>query len=162
MKKKISPPELKLPMIVDRLYIGCRKSVMMSEDNYDLIVNCGDDNLLSNKCKNVIKVKLQNIIYYNKKIIEEIEMTGVLDTIHTYLNDKEKYVLVCCNESILWSCLIVAFYLIRYYKMNPIDALKYIRKRHINAFNCDIIFIGVVTYFYESFIQESSYKTPEQ
>ena len=148
-KMRLSPPELKVPMIVDRLYIGCRRVVMMSENNYDLIVNCEDEKLVNGKC---IRVNLTNIIYYNAKVMEEIERTEVLETIHRYLSNKEEdnYVLVCCNECILWSCLIVAFYLIRYYKMKPIEAMQYIRKRHRNAFNCNIIFIGILNYFYES------------
>jgi hypothetical protein len=130
--------------IISNLYIG-GAGAAKNRYGFSMVVNCTRHSDISfpSECKNCIRISIDDSPKYHDKLFDYIEKTRVLDKIH-YALQKNDTVLVHCFAGSQRSCAIVACYLIKYYKMNVIQAIQYIKNKRRFAFYGDVNFIGAI------------------
>ena len=137
--------------IINNLFIGGGGSAK-NRYGFSMIVNCTkkSDILFPTECKNCIRIGVDDSSKYHDKLFEFIEETQVLDKIHDALQKGDK-VLVHCFAGSQRSCAVVACYLIKYYKMNVIQAIQYIKNKRQIAFYGYVNFIGAIEKCYSMY-----------
>ena len=115
--------------IINTLFIG-GAGAAKNRYGFSMIVNCTRKSDISfpTECKNCIRISVDDSPKYHNKLFDYIEETHVLDNIHDALQKSNK-VLVHCFAGSQRSCAVVACYLIKYYKMNVIQAIQYIKNK---------------------------------
>ena len=119
---------------------------------FSMIVNCTRKSDISfpTECKNCIRIGVDDSPKYHDKLFDYIEETQVLDKMNNALQKGYK-VLVHCFAGSQRSCAVVACYLIKYYKMNVIQAIQYIKNKRPIAFYGDVNFIGAIEKCYSMY-----------
>ena len=132
--------------IIENLFIGSEKSLNCS-DEFDLIVNCTTNIFIKDPNK-TIRIPINDTPDECNTLLKLLDDTDVLEKINTTINNNKK-VLVHCQAGQQRSCAVVAFYLIKYNKMNPYTAVNYIKMKRRIAFFGEINFISaIVNFFY--------------
>ena len=137
--------------IINNLYIGNYESPSDKEflktNNIKLIINC-TKNFKYNLDDSINMTRL-NITDFNSpenNIIIASQINDILDIINIYINSNEG-VLVHCHMGQQRSAMVVACYLMKYYKMNLEDAIKEIKKRRKFVFLPEATFIDFLKYY---------------
>jgi protein-tyrosine phosphatase len=76
-----------------------------------------------------------------------MEKTNVLEKIRNCILKKQK-VFVFCNSGIQKSASVIACYLMKYSKITPKEAVRFIKSKHPIAFLDDIAYISAMEYFH--------------
>ena len=137
--------------IIDNLYIGNSKSFI--NNNFDLIVNCTKEYEIPFSTNNTsmnIRISIKDDPYECDKFLSIINDSNVLDIINDFITNK-KTVLVHCSMGMQRSCALVTCYLIKYYSMDYIEAIKYIKSRRPIAFFGNINLLSTIEKFFENF-----------
>ncbi len=143
--------------IIDKLYIGNRYSLEYA-DQFALIVNCTQhehQGLAPDRAVGVpiidesktIRIPIDDIPEESDHLTALLKDTDVLNKIHYTLNNGNK-VLVHCNAGRQRSCATVACYLIKYYKITPIQAVSYIKSKRREAFFGYVNFYNTINNMY--------------
>lgn len=137
--------------IINNLYIGNYESPSDKEflktNNIKLIINC-TKNFKYNLDDSINMTRL-NITDFNSpenNIIIASQINDILDIINIYINSNEG-VLVHCHMGQQRSAMVVACYLMKYYKMNLENAINEIKKRRKYVFLPEATFIDFLKYY---------------
>jgi hypothetical protein len=133
--------------ITEYLYLGNIKSVQLQNNPFTLIVNCTHDIPFPKNCKNGIRIPINDNPKECDKLLMLMNNTNVLDIIHYHIQQKQP-VLVHCFAGMQRSCALTACYLMKYYQLNPIKAVEYIRSRRPVAFFDGANFWNAIQIFY--------------
>lgn len=132
------------------LYLG---SIDSLEDEYKfyLIVNCTRHikhvNRHCSNCMDSIRIPVDDHPTECANMLKYMESTKVLEKIHE-CRMASKPVLVHCHAGIQRSATIVACYLIKYYKITPEEAIRFIQSKRPIAFYHEANFMDVIKYVY--------------
>ena len=155
--------------VLPNLYLGSvrafEKNKFQNIDNYDndktnnnksfnMIVNLIKQTALSDntipKCDIFIRLPVHDSPDECETLLSLVYETRVLDKMYNcIINDKS--ILVHCFAGMQRSCALVACYLIKYHKMSPDEAIKYIKSKRPIAFFGQINFMKMITMFYVNF-----------
>jgi protein-tyrosine phosphatase len=133
--------------IVDNLFIGNQQSSELYSDKFAFIVNCSKNIPFSPKCRQGIRIPINDDPSEIKNLLNYMVNTNILDQIHTNIMNK-KPVLVHCFAGMQRSCAVVACYLIKYYNITPLDAINFIKKKRNVAFFGGVNFMRTLEMFY--------------
>ena len=131
--------------IIPNLYIGNKNATLELFPELNLVVNCTKN--LNNSFPNTIRVPIDDSYDNNPGFLSNMIETNTLDIIHTNILRKQK-VLVHCMAGAQRSCGVVACYLIKYYRMNPDEAINFIKNKRKIAFFGHITFKQGIETFY--------------
>jgi hypothetical protein len=132
--------------IIPNLYIGNYES-LKNATKFKMIVNC---------TKHIPFPITINIDHVRVAIHDHEDQSAellqyapnVIDKIHDMLQ-KNKPVLVHCHAGMQRSCAVVAMYLMKYYKIKPSDAIRFIQSRRSIAFQPKPTFDRALQVYYQ-------------
>jgi protein tyrosine/serine phosphatase len=131
------------------LYLGNIDS-LDDEDKFHLIVNCTRHISTATKCKETIRIPVDDHPSEITNMMNYIIKTNVLEKIHTCRMNKQ-HVLIHCHAGMQRSAAVLACYLIRFYKMTPEEAIRFIKHKRPIAFYPEANFMSVIqTEYYKS------------
>ena len=131
--------------IITNLFIGDMFSTQLLFPSLALVVNCTRH--IPNTFSNTMRIPVDDSPEYNNELFNILTTQGVLENIHYYLMNNGK-VLVHCHAGMQRSCAVVACYLIKYYSLNPEQAINYIKSRRNVAFHNHITFMECINHYY--------------
>jgi protein-tyrosine phosphatase len=134
-------------IIVENLLLGNKKSSETYGDRMYFVVNCTKDIKLPTNCKESVRIPIDDLPSEADKLLYYMLRTNILQKIHLNITNK-KPVLVHCFAGMQRSCAVVACYLISYYNVTPLMAIKYIKQRRRVAFFGGVNFIKTLEMFY--------------
>ena len=134
--------------IIKNLFIGNKLSADNQSDLFSLVVNCSKDLSFSNKCKQGIRIPVNDSQDETNTLLNYMLNTNVLEQIHNKLLNNEP-VLVHCFAGMQRSCAVVACYLIKYYNFTPQKAVDFIKSKRRIAFFGNVNFMNTLTAFYQ-------------
>jgi len=134
--------------VVDYLFVGNDKSPFELYDDVDLIVNCTNNIILPHVIKNVITLSVKDDPIESDNLFDLIIKTNILEKIHAQILNK-KSVLIFCQMGSQRSCTVVACYLIKYYNMQIMDTINYIRAERQLAFFGSVHFMKTIEKIYQ-------------
>ena len=134
--------------IVENLFIGNLQSSQLYADKFALIVNCSKDIPFSKKCRQGIRIPINDDPSEINTLLNYMKNTNILEQIHNNIINK-KPVLVHCFAGMQRSCAVVACYLIRYYKATPSDTIIFIKSKRKEAFFGGVNFMKTLDLFYQ-------------
>lgn len=134
--------------IIQNLFIGNKVTADSHSENFSLVVNCTKDIPFSNKCKECIRIPINDSPDEAMSLLNYMLNTDTLEQIHNKLINK-KPVLVHCFAGVQRSCAVVACYLIKYLHATPEQAVKYIKSKRNIAFFGQVNFMKTLQMFYE-------------
>lgn len=136
-----------MSQIIPNLYISDKQHVPIFNSDYDLIVNCTPDIPFPIFCNSTIRIPVYDHPSHAKKMYSLIKQTYVLESMHKHLH-AGKTVLVHCHAGIQRSCAVVACYLVKYYKIQPEQAIALIQRKRPIAFYKNVNFIETIETVY--------------
>ena len=133
------------------LYLGSIDSLEHA-DKFYLIVNCTRHIKVINRqrnfnCMDSIRIPVDDHPTECATMLKYIESTKVLEKIHE-CRMASKPVLVHCHAGIQRSATIVACYLMKYYKITPEEAIRFIQSKRPIAFYNQANFMDVIQHVY--------------
>lgn len=131
--------------IITNLFIGDMFSTQLLFPSLALVVNCTRH--IPNTFSNTIRIPIDDSPEWNNELFNMLNV--LLENIHYYLNNNGK-VLVHCHAGMQRSCAVVACYLMKYYSLNPQQAIDYIKSRRNVAFHNHITFMECINRYYYS------------
>ena len=137
--------------ILPNLWLGDTEILKVkSKLNINCVINCSKDlHFIDNSKGYVLNIKDNLEKYEIIKMYEYLNET--VDFIYENIN-KERSVLVFCENGNQKSPTVICAFLIKYGKMNKEDAIKSIRTKHQSAFYPDINFIISLEMFENKFL----------
>ena len=120
------------------LYIGNQRASAEFGSYFDMVVNCTPSvpfakrPLLSAPGVRV-RVAIDDHPNFNPQMLDVARHSGILEQMHDMLSRNQK-VLVHCHAGMQRSCAMVAFYLMKYYKLSLSDTMNYIKQYRPIAF----------------------------
>jgi len=133
--------------IVEKLFLGNYKSPHILEDKLFLVVNCSKDLEFSKRCKEGIRIPINDDPSEIHNLLNYMLKTNILERIHTHLIHKRP-VLVHCFAGMQRSCAVVACYLMKYYNATPLSAIEYLKSKRREAFLGYVNFMKTLEMFY--------------
>ena len=134
--------------IIKNLFIGNKLSADNYSDNFSLVVNCSKDIPFSNKCKQAIRIPVNDDGEDINALLHYMLNTNALEQIHNKLTNNEP-VLIHCFAGMQRSCSVVACYLIKYYSVTPQQAIDFIKSKRRIAFFGNVNFMTALATFWE-------------
>ena len=128
--------------ILDRLYLGNYKSPELYGDKVSLIINCTKDLPLLPNIES-IRIPINDDPSESDNLLQIVKNNNILELIHSTILNGES-VLVHCKAGAQRSCAVVALYLIKYYDLQPIVAIQYIKKKRPIAFFGHVNFMHAI------------------
>ena len=160
--------------IINNLYIGNIKS-LNHHKYFKFIINCCDDEEILNNIDKLIQENnnavflsllikndhTESINFYNAIVNNNVlfKMHNVMQDYNNYEYDdiendvNKSKILILCTTDQQRSCVLIACYLVKYYGMTPINAIKYIASRNPNAFFNNIVLIETINMIYNDSIK---------
>jgi len=138
--------------IIELLFLGNAMSV--NSRQFDMIVNCTKESEVSfptNYEALCVRISIKDDPQESNKLLSDIDETKILEQIDWNLKNKRS-VLVHCVMGIQRSCAVVACYLIKYYKMTPVEAIAYIKSKRPIAFFGNVNLLQAIEDFYKKCI----------
>lgn len=129
--------------ILDYLYLG---NYQFNSKDYNFIVNCTKDITYDAP---FIRIPIDDHPGECQRLLNIVQDSKILETIHNLINSKQK-VLIHCQMGISRSCTIVAFYLIKYYKLTPKKVIEFIKSKRPIAFLGAVNFAEAINQFYSA------------
>ena len=133
--------------IIDYLYIGNSKGLQLPDNDFSLVVNCNRDTNIPEKYNNFIHIPILENPFDSNSLLIHMEKTNVLEKIRDRILKKQK-VFVFCNSGIQKSASVIACYLMKYSKITPKEAVRFIKSKHPIAFLDDVAYISAMEYFH--------------
>ena len=133
------------------LYLGNIDSLKYQEQFY-LIVNCTKHIPIATKCKETIRISVDDHPTECDNMMAYMNNTHVLERIH-HCRMNQKSVLIHCHAGMQRSAAVLACYLIRYYKMTPDEAIIFIKSKRPIAFYPQANFMKVIQRQYQMSIK---------
>jgi protein tyrosine/serine phosphatase len=130
------------------LYLGNIDS-LEDQDKFYLIVNCTKHIPLAKKCKETIRIPVDDHPTECDNMIKFITNTHVLKKIHECRMNQQP-VLIHCHAGMQRSAAVLACYLVHYYKMDPYEAIRFIQSKRPIAFYPQANFLKVIQHEYQS------------
>lgn len=131
---------------INHLYLG---NSIPTSSFFHLIVNCTHEIPFSNYCESRVRIPVNDDPEDNKKMIQLILQTNVLQKIHTCVLQEKNVLVHCSGEEPQRSFVIIACYLIHYCKYTPRQVFEYIHKKYTILFMDDIHFsTSIYAYYY--------------
>jgi protein-tyrosine phosphatase len=118
--------------------------------NFDVIINCTKEYEIpfpTNSKSLCIRISIKDDPYDSNILLSKINEYNLLEQIFSNIENKRS-VLVHCSMGIQRSCTIIACYLIKYYKMTPDEAIKYIKSKRPIAFFGNVNLLSTIVDFY--------------
>lgn len=115
--------------IIDNLYLTGKEGATETFDKYQLVVNCTAD--IQNKCS--VRIPLDDLPENAGKMYDYLTKLNILEQINVFLSLKLS-VMVHCMMGAQRSAAVVACYLVKYKKMTPDEAIKFIVQKRPIAF----------------------------
>ena len=128
--------------ILDRLYLGNYKSPELYGDKVSLIINCTKDLPLLPNIES-IRIPINDDPSESDNLLQIVKNNNILELIHSTILNGES-VLVHCKAGAQRSCAVIALYLIKYYDLQPIVAIQYIKKKRPIAFFGHVNFMQAI------------------
>jgi protein-tyrosine phosphatase len=133
------------------LYLGNIDS-LKDQDKFYLVVNCTKHIPLATKCKETIRIPVNDHHTECDNMIKFMNTTHVLEKIHNCrMNNKP--VLIHCHAGMQRSAAVLACYLIHFYKMTPDEAIRFIKHKRPIAFYPQANFMKVIQNEYQMSIK---------
>jgi protein-tyrosine phosphatase len=129
------------------LYLGNIDS-LKDQDKFHLIVNCTKHIPLATKCKETIRISVDDHPTECDNMAKFMNQTHVLEKIHNCRMNQQP-VLIHCHAGMQRSAAVLACYLIHYYKMTPDEAIRFIKHKRPIAFYPQANFIKVIQNEYQ-------------
>jgi protein tyrosine/serine phosphatase len=129
------------------LYLGNIDS-LNDQDKFYLIVNCTKHIPTAKRCKENIRIPVNDHPTECENMTRFIHETSVLDKIH-HCRINQQPVLVHCHAGMQRSAAVIACYLIRFYKMTPDDAIRFIKSKRSIAFYPEANFMKTIQHEYQ-------------
>ena len=129
------------------LYLGNIDSLKDQEKFY-LIVNCTKHIPVATKCIETIRISVDDHPTECDNMIKYMKSTRVLERIH-HCRMNNKQVLIHCHAGMQRSAAVLACYLIKYYKMTPDEAIRFIKSKRPIAFYPQANFMKVIQNEYQ-------------
>jgi len=130
------------------LYLGNIDSLKDQEKFY-LIVNCTKHIPIATKCKETIRISVDDHPTECNNMMTYIKSTHVLERIH-HCRMNEKPVLIHCHAGMQRSAAVLACYLVHFYKMTPDEAIRFIKHKRPIAFYPQANFMKAIQSEYQS------------
>jgi len=137
--------------IANFLYLGNIHSLNDQEKFY-LIVNCTKHIPLATKCKETIRISVDDHPTECDNMTKFMNQTHVLEKIHNCRMNQQS-VLIHCHAGMQRSAAVLACYLIHYYKMTPDEAIRFIKRKRPIAFYPQANFMKVIQNEYQMSIK---------
>ena len=139
--------------ILDNLFIGSKDALdehSNNEDNpFHFIVNCTVNIPFPKYSMPLqLRIPIDDDTDDSIKFLEMMVYTNVLEKIYKCICQKQK-VLVYSNFGQQRSCALAACFLIKYLKIKPIQAIKYVCSKRKEAFLSDNHFEHTIHFYYE-------------
>jgi protein-tyrosine phosphatase len=134
--------------IIENLYVGNSKS--SESQDFNVIINCTKEYEIPfpiNSKALCIRISIKDDPYDSNILLSKINEYNLLEKICSNIKNKLS-VLVHCSMGIQRSCTVVACYLIKYYKMTPDEAIKYIKSKRPIAFFGNVNLLSTIVDFY--------------
>jgi protein tyrosine/serine phosphatase len=128
--------------ITNYLYLGNIDS-LKDQDKFHLIVNCTKHIPIATKCKETIRIAVDDHPTECENMIKYMKKTNVLEKIHNCRMNQQP-VLIHCHAGMQRSAGVLACYLIRFYKMTPDEAIRFIKSKRPIAFYPQANFMKVI------------------
>ena len=129
------------------LYLGNIHS-LKDQEKFHLIVNCTKHIPLPTKCKESIRIPVDDHPSECENMMKYMIRTGVLKKIHHCRMNRQP-VLIHCHAGMQRSAAILACYIIHFYKMTPDEAIKFIKSKRPIAFYPQANFMKVIQNEYQ-------------
>jgi protein-tyrosine phosphatase len=129
------------------LYLGNIDS-LKDQDKFYLIVNCTKHIPIATKCKETVRIPVDDHPSECENMIKYMKETNVLEKIHN-CRTNNKPVLIHCHAGMQRSAGVLACYLIHFYKMTPDEAIRFIKSNRPIAFYPQANFMKVIQYEYQ-------------
>lgn len=136
--------------ITDYLYLGNIDS-LKEQDKFYLIVNCTKHIPLATKCKEIIRIYVDDHPTECDNMMKFMNNTHVLEKIHQCRMNQQP-VLIHCHAGMQRSAGVLACYLIHFYKMTPDEAIRFIKSKRPIAFYPEANFMKVIQNEYQKTI----------
>ena len=135
---------------IKNLFIGNKLSADNYSEKFSLVVNCSKDIPFSDKCKQGIRISVNDNGEDTdiNALLNYMLNTNALEQIHNKLTNNEP-VLVHCFAGMQRSCSVVACYLIKYRNATPQQAIDFIKSKRRIAFFGNVNFMRTLTTFYQ-------------
>ncbi len=134
------------------LYLGNIDSLKYQQ-NFHLIVNCTKHIPLATKCKEMIRIPVDDHPTECENMMKYIQKTNVLEKIH-HCRMNQQPVLIHCHAGMQRSAAVLACYIIHYYKMPPEETIRFIKSKRPIAFYPEANFMKVIQNEYQSTISK--------
>ena len=132
---------------IKNLFIGNKLSADSHSEKFSLVVNCSKDIPFSNKCKEGIRIPVNDNGEDINALLNYMLNTNALEQIHNKITNNEP-VLVHCFAGMQRSCAVVACYLIKYRNATPQQAIDFIKSKRRVAFFGQVNFMNALTQFH--------------
>jgi protein-tyrosine phosphatase len=137
--------------IITNLYIGNHESPtdkeFLKNNNIKLIINC-TKNFKYNleDTINIVRLDITDFNSPENNIIVALKINDILEIINIYINSNEG-VLVHCHMGQQRSAMVVACYLMKYFKMPLENAINHIKSNRKFVFLPEATFIDFLKYY---------------
>ena len=133
--------------ITNYLYLGNIDSLKY-QDQFYLIVNCTKHIPIATKCKETIRIPVDDHPTECENMIKYMDNTNVLERIHICRMNKQP-VLIHCHAGMQRSAAVLACYLLHYYNITPDEAIRFIKTNRPIAFYPQVNFMKVIRNEYQ-------------
>ena len=133
---------------IKNLFIGNKLAADSHSHSFSLVVNCSKDIPFSNKCKEGIRIPVNDNGEDINALLNYMLNTNALEQIHNKITNNEP-VLVHCFAGMQRSCAVVACYLIKYRNATPQQAIDFIKSKRSLAFFGQVNFMRTLATFWE-------------
>ena len=130
--------------IVEYLFVGS-ENALNDKANFYLIVNCTLE--LCNETNDIVKLYIDDDPNNSQMLVSQIYETRILERIHECIENRRP-VLVYCGAGMQRSCAVVACYLLKYYDINPQEAIEFIQGERCVAFFGSNDFFSAIELFH--------------